>query len=115
MIRLYFDVHVPEPVINGVRGRGVDALTAQEDGRRRASDPALLQRSTLMGRALVTMDQDFVAEGSRHQREGIPFAGIIYAHQLHITIAQFINDLELICVAGEDDYMSNRIEWLPLR
>lgn len=30
-IRLYMDVHIPRPVTVGLRLRGVDVLTAQED------------------------------------------------------------------------------------
>ena len=32
MVRFYMDVHVPAAITQGLRLRGVDALTAQEDG-----------------------------------------------------------------------------------
>ena len=37
------------------------------------------------------------------QLEAIPFAGVIYAHQLHVTIGHCIRDLELLAVAGEPE------------
>jgi hypothetical protein len=30
-IAFYFDVHIPKPITNGLRLRGVDVLTSQED------------------------------------------------------------------------------------
>jgi len=47
---LYMDVHVPSTVTVGLRRRGVDVLTSQEDGTREADDVALLQRATDLGR-----------------------------------------------------------------
>jgi len=38
-VGLYMDEHVPRAITEGLRLRGVDVLTAQEDNRRRASDP----------------------------------------------------------------------------
>ena len=63
-------------------------------------DPELLDRATALGRVLVTMDEDFLAEATRRQRVGVRFAGVIYAHQLEVTLGRFIDDLELICAAG---------------
>ena len=37
-VRLYMDVHIPAAITEGLRLRGVDVLTAQEDGGRRLSD-----------------------------------------------------------------------------
>lgn len=39
--------------------------------------------------------------------------GIIYAHQLRITIGQMIADLELIARASEAEEWRGRIEYLP--
>jgi hypothetical protein len=48
-IKLYIDVHVRQAITMGLRLRGVDVLTAQEDGARRLSDPLLLDRATALG------------------------------------------------------------------
>jgi hypothetical protein len=42
MIRLYMDVHVRREVTVGLRIRGVDVLTAQEDGAARFADAELM-------------------------------------------------------------------------
>ena len=42
-LRLYFDVHIPSAVLEGLRRRGIDVLTSQTDGTRDVSDEALLR------------------------------------------------------------------------
>lgn len=113
-IRLYMDVHVHVVVTDALRRSGHDVLTAQEDGMRRAADVAILDRATSLGRVLVTHDADFLVEAARRQRTAIPFAGIVYAHTLNITLVQMIDQLELVLGAADDAYMQNRLEWLPM-
>jgi predicted nuclease of predicted toxin-antitoxin system len=79
-LRLYMDHNVPGPITAGLRSRGVDVLTAAEDGARRMPDAQLLDRATSLGRVLVTQDADLLAEGAHRQRAGIQFAGVIYGH-----------------------------------
>ena len=38
MVALYMDVHVKEAITRGLRRRGVDVLTAQEDGAARLDE-----------------------------------------------------------------------------
>ena len=45
-IGLYMDVHIPRAITNGLRLRGVDVLTAQEDETITLPDSALLDRAT---------------------------------------------------------------------
>ena len=94
--------------------RGVDVLTAHEDGTAQMEDPALLTRATELERVLFTRDDDLLVEAVRRQREEIDFAGVIYAHQLQASIGQCVHDLEMIAKAGESLDMVNRIEYLPL-
>jgi len=113
-IALYMDVHVHRAITTGLRLRDVDVLTAQEDGHRTADDDRLLDRATELRRVLFTQDEDLLAEAKRRQVEDIPFAGVIYAHQLRITIGRCVNDLELITKLGEPEELANRVEYLPL-
>jgi predicted nuclease of predicted toxin-antitoxin system len=59
---LYMDVHVPLPITRGLRRRGVDVLTAQQDGTTRLLDPELLDRAAALGRMLFSQDEDLIAE-----------------------------------------------------
>jgi hypothetical protein len=108
------DVHVRRAITVALRERGVDILTAQADGTAEADDPDLLDRATALGRILFSQDQDLLAEATRRQREGIPFAGVIYAHQLYVTVGRCINDLELIAKVGTPEDVANRVQFLPL-
>lgn len=95
-VPLYMDVHVHRAITDGLRRRGVDVLTAQEDGTNRFDDDELLNRSTELGRVLFTFDDDLLREAQRRQSENVPFAGVVYAHLLRISIGPCIDDLELM-------------------
>lgn len=113
-VAVYMDHHVPRAVTNGLRLRGIDVLTAHEDGAHELEDPALLNRSSELGRVLFTHDDDLLAEAAHRQREGIPFQGVIYAHQLQITIGKCVEDLELITKLAEPGELFGRVLFLPL-
>ena len=80
------DVHVHQAITTGLRLRGVDVLTAHEDGARRLSDSELLDRATALGRVLFSQDEDLLGEAARRQQGGETFAGVIYAHQLKVSM-----------------------------
>lgn len=108
------DVHVRRAVTDGLRLRGVDVLTAQEDGAAEFEDSLLLERANELGRVLFSQDDDLLREANKRQQTGETFAGVIYAHQLNITIGRCIDDLELIAKATESDEWLNNTVYLPL-
>jgi hypothetical protein len=108
------DVHVKAAITTGVRRRGIDVVTAQEDGSQRLEDAPLLTRATELGRVLFSQDDDLLAIARAHQREEGRFSGLIYGHQLAATIGKYVLDLELVCKVLEPEDMVNRIEYLPL-
>lgn len=79
-IALYMDHNVPRAITIELRLRGVDMLTAYEDGTSRLGDSELLDRANELKRVLFTQDDDLLAEATKRQRAGIPFYGVIYAH-----------------------------------
>jgi predicted nuclease of predicted toxin-antitoxin system len=113
-VRFYLDVHVHRAITDGLRLRGVDVLTAQEDGYRTADDSTLLDRATELERVLFSQDEDLLREARVRQAAGIPFAGVVYAHQLGITIGRCIQDLELIAMIADPADLAARVEYLPL-
>ena len=113
-IALYMDVHVPYAITIGLRLRGIDVLTSQEDGTTQLNDPDLLSRASALGRALFTQDKDFLRVAAERQQHNQGFAGVIYAHQAEITISQCLNDLELIVKIYEPEDLADRVEYLPL-
>jgi Domain of unknown function (DUF5615) len=113
-VSLYMDVHVRSAVTMGLRRRGVDVITAQEDGAARLPDPGLLDRSTKLDRVLFSQDDDLLREARRREIAGAHFSGVIYVHQMRLTIGQIIQDLELISKASDPKDFQNRVEYLPL-
>jgi predicted nuclease of predicted toxin-antitoxin system len=113
-VGLYMDVQVPYAITIGLRLRGIDVLTAQDDGTTQLADPDLLERARALGRALFTQDHDFLRVASDWRHHGQGFAGIIYAHQAEVTISRCINDLELIAKVYELEDLTDRVEYLPL-
>jgi predicted nuclease of predicted toxin-antitoxin system len=95
-VAFYMDEHVPFAITTGLILRGVDVLTVQDDEHQKADDPVLLDRAMALKRVIFTQDEDFLREAQRRQTAGKAFAGVVYAHQLNVTIGQCVADLELI-------------------
>lgn len=114
MVPLYMDEHVRRSITRALRERGVDVLTVQEDGRDGSLDPEVLQRASELGRVLFSQDEDLLVEGTRRQRVGEPFAGVVYAHQRRVPIRICIEHLELIALAGDPEEFQDRVQFLPL-
>ena len=113
-VALYMDEHVHRAITTGLRLRGVDVLTAQEDNRRNTPDPVLLDRATELQRVMFSQDEDMLIEAQRRQTDAIPFGGVIYGHQLRVTIGTCVRDLELIAQTADPEDLANRVEFLPL-
>lgn len=112
-VPLYMDVHVPQAVTDQLRQRGIDVLTAIEDGSDRLDDDVLLEHARILGRVLFTQDIRFKALAEDWQRQGRPFAGLIFAHQMHASIGQCVRDLELIGQASDPPDWLNVVERIP--
>ena len=48
--KYYMDVHVPAAITAGLRRRGIDVLTSQEDDTREVDDEVLLARASELSR-----------------------------------------------------------------
>lgn len=108
------DVHIPWAITTELRLRGVNVVTAQEDGAGQFKDPVLLDRAAAQGRVFVTHDTDFLREAARRHHQSLPFAGIIFIAPLDVTIGRAVADLELCAKASEPTDWTNRVEYLPL-
>ena len=113
-LAIYMDHHVPRVITLGLRLREVDVLTAYEDAASEVDDAALLDRASELGRVLFTRDDDLLAEAAKRQGEGVPFHGVIYAHQMRVSIGKCVQDLEIIAKAGELADLMNGVMFLPL-
>lgn len=113
-IALYMDTHVHAAVTEQLRRRGVDVLTAQDDNCGDRDDEELLSRSTTLGRVMFTFDIRFKARAEDWQRQGKPFAGLVWGHPMRLTIGEMVLDLELLAKATDPSDWQNVVERLPL-
>ncbi|MCL5961828.1 MAG: DUF5615 family PIN-like protein [Chloroflexi bacterium] len=113
-IALYMDQHVPRAITIALRLRNVDVLTAYEDEASELDDTALLDRASALGRVLFSQDDDLLVEADLRQREGVPFAGLVYAHQLRLSLGKCIEDLALIAAIGTLEDLRQQVLFLPL-
>lgn len=113
-LAFYLDHHVPVAIAVGLRQRQIDVLTAQEDGRADWEADRLMKRTFELGRVVFTQDRDFLVLAADWQRQHREFAGMVYGHQLRITIGGAVYDLALIATLLSLDDMRNRVEFLPL-
>jgi predicted nuclease of predicted toxin-antitoxin system len=113
-VAFYVDEHVPSAVTRGLRRRGVDVLRVQDDAHANTDDELILDRAAALGRVVFTQDQDFLAIAQFRQVNGVPFAGVVFAHQDGPTVGQCVDDLETIAIASDLTEWENRVEYLPL-
>jgi predicted nuclease of predicted toxin-antitoxin system len=113
-IALYMDENVPRPITLGLRLRGVDVLTVQEDGYSGLDDLQVLDRAKELQRVVFSQDEDFFIETNRRQTKDIDFLGVIYVHQRSISIGDCVRDLEIIAQAANFQEFVNRVLYIPL-
>jgi predicted nuclease of predicted toxin-antitoxin system len=107
-IAFYTDQHLPQPVVEGLRRRGVDVVTAQEAGRCGDSDPVQLAFANQEGRVMVTFDTDFIAL----HRAGAKHAGIAWCPATKYSIGELIQVLVLLHAVMSSDDMRGHLEYL---
>lgn len=112
-IRFYMDENVPRQITTGLRLRGIDVLTIQEDKLAGAPDPQVFARASELQRVLFTRDDDLLAIAHQHQQADIPFYGVVYAHPQTSSIGGCVNDLELIASVCVIEDCINQVQYLP--
>ncbi len=113
-LALYLDHHVPAAIANGLRQLRIEVLTVAEDGRADWDDDQLLERAFELERVVFTQDRDFLVLAARWQEARREFAGMVYGHQLRVTVGGAVRDIALIASVMTQAEMRNRVEFLPL-
>jgi hypothetical protein len=113
MLAFYMDQQVRGRITRELRRRGIDVLTAFEDGRASADDDDLLDRASLLERVFDSQYQDLLRVGRQRQRDGQEFFGIAFLKQDPINLNRAIEYLELIAKVASAVEMRNHIEYVP--
>ena len=106
-IVFYMDEHVPRAITEGLRRRGVNAITIQETGRIGLPDDEQLLYATQHGWTMFTQDEDFL----RLPAADIAHAGIVFAAQ-RTPFGDVIEGLVLIADVLTAQEIVNRVEYL---
>lgn len=104
MLSGYADVHVSFPIVQGLRTRGMDVVTAQERGQRQADDEVLLSQALQEERIMLTCDHDFLRLAKFLSAQGQRFAPIYFWPQMGRSIGEMIR--RILCEANQSDYDS---------
>lgn len=114
MLAFLMDQQIHSAVTEGLRWRGINVLTAFEDGRSAADDDELLQRATALGRVFVSQDQDLLRITRQWRQAGRVFTGVAFGIQQDLDIGGTIEYL-LIAHVMPPEEMQNRVEYIPSR
>lgn len=113
-LKFYMDENVPRQITVGLRLRGIDVLTVQEEQRSGQSDPEVLARATELNRVLFSQDDDLLALAKERQQSGTFFPGIVYVRPRTTSIGDCVRDLELIAKVSASEDCHNKVQYLPL-
>lgn len=106
-IRYYFDEHIADAIVKGLRRRGIDVLTLAEAGKLGAADEEHFAFAHQQGRVIVTHDDDFLrltAASSDH-------SGVVYGPQGR-AIGEMVRKLTLIPQVLTAEDMRGRVEYI---
>jgi len=110
-IRLYLDEDVPLSFAEALINRGVDAITTQQAGNYKKSDPEQLVYAVKEGRTIFTHNKkDFMLLHNECLGTGKEHSGIILSDQLPVgTLLKRFMKLWFSLTASD---MKNRLEFL---
>ncbi len=93
MLASLADVHIDLRITSGLRRRGIDVVTAQDQGFSELDDESLLVAALQQRRILLTNDTDFQGIAAKNQSIGQMFAPILFWPQNLHSIGQIINTI----------------------
>ncbi len=107
-LRFLLDEDISQRVAEGLRARGIDAVSVQEIGRggQGVPDEEQLAYATEQGRVLVTYNRnDFQGLDAKWREEGRQHAGILWCLE-QVTLRRAIGDLIRALLAASREYES---------
>lgn len=115
-IRLYIDEDAMSAVlVEALRSRGVDVITALDAGMIKKLDSAHLEYASAQGRILYSYNQrDYWAIHTRLLEQGLSHAGIIIAEQQRYSIGEEMRRILRLVGALSIEEMTDRVEFLSV-
>ena len=112
--RFYLDEDsMSRALVEGLRARGVDVLTALEAGMVEQGDDEHLALATAAGRALVSFNVgDFARLHAGWLARGEGHAGIVLAPQQRYPVGELVRRLAALAAGRSAEELQNRVEFL---
>lgn len=108
-MKIYADENIEDSIIEGLRRRRIEVVSARELGYLGKSDEFHIKKASELKAIILTHDIDFLRMASS---PGIRHAGIIFSHPEKVSIGQCIRGIELIANILTEEEMENHIEFL---
>jgi predicted nuclease of predicted toxin-antitoxin system len=106
-LRLYFDESVNVAVPDGLKSRGIVAISAKDLDKLGLTDEEQLETATLNKAVIFTHDADFLRIVSHKNH-----FGIIYVHQQKLSVGECVRKLKLIAETIPQEKMCNKVVFL---
>lgn len=108
-IKIYTNESVDTAVAEGLKRRGVHALSAKDTGNLGLTDKEQLQYATEEEATIFTHDDDFLSLVAQSEPE---HNGIIYVHQQKLSTGECIRRIKALVQTKTPEDMKNHIEFL---
>ena len=106
-MKIYADENIEQAIVDGLRRREVEVVSASELGYTGKSDEFHLRKASEMNAVILTHDIDFLI-----MADGFDHSGIIFAHSKNVSIGQCVRGVEFIVSVLTNTDMKNHIEFL---
>jgi len=111
-MKVYCDENIESAIIEGLRRRGIEVISAKDIGDLGKSDEYHLERASKLGAVIITHDVDLLKISHHWNQEGKEHQGILYAHPLDLSVGECIRMVELVTQVLTEEEMKNHIEFL---
>ena len=108
-ICIYTNESANVAIAQGLRRRGVKAISAKDVGNLGLTDKTQLKFASEKKLTIFTHDDDFLALAKKHE---LKHYGIIYVHQQRLSTGECIRRIKSLVEARSQKDMINTIEFL---
>jgi hypothetical protein len=111
-LKIYTDENVDVRVAEGLRRRGVEAVSVYDEGKVGLSDEAQLAHANTLRAVIFTHDADLIEIAAETNRAGADHWGVIFVEMHRLRLGECIRRLALYADVVAAEEMVNRIEFL---
>ena len=111
-LKIYTDENVDVRVAEGLRRRGIEAVSVYHEGKTGVSDQAQLAHAGAHGAVIFTHDSDLIEIAMELNHRGEDHHGVIFAEMHRLRLGECIRRLVIYAEVVTAEEMVNRIEFL---